>query len=71
MKKRLRVLTVLLFAGMACQRSQATDLALVHAKIYVSPTEPAIEDGTIVIHNGRITAVGPSAKTRDHILRAR
>jgi len=36
----------------------------VHAKIYPSPTEPAIEDGTILVHDGRITAIGPSATTR-------
>ncbi len=41
-----------------------SDLALVHAKIYTSPTEPPIEDGTILIHNGRIRAVGPSTKIK-------
>src|SRR5579864_1175687 len=41
-----------------------SDLALVHAKIYVSPTDPPIEDGTILIHNGRIHTIGPSAKTK-------
>jgi imidazolonepropionase-like amidohydrolase len=37
------------------------DLALVGAKIYPSPTEPAIENGSIVVHDGRVVAVGPSA----------
>lgn len=44
--------------------SRAADLALVHTRIYLSPTAPPIEDGTIVIHNGRIRAVGPSAHTK-------
>ena len=42
----------------------ASDLALVHAKIYISPNDPPIQDGTIVVHNGRITAIGPSAQTK-------
>lgn len=33
-------------------------LAIQHAKIYVSPDAPPIEDGTIVIREGRIAAVG-------------
>src|SRR5215469_18149067 len=66
MRKRLglTVFAVSLVGSLGCAASRATDLALVHAKIYVSPTEPPIEDGTIVIHDGRIAAVGPSAKTR-------
>jgi imidazolonepropionase-like amidohydrolase len=39
----------------------ASDLALDSAKIYPSPAEPPIENGTIVVHNGRILAVGPAA----------
>lgn len=42
----------------------AFDLALIHAKIYSSPTNAPIEDGTIVIHNGRITAIGPRTSTK-------
>lgn len=49
--------------------SGAADLALVHAKIYLSPTAPPIEDGTILIHNGRIRSVGPSARVKPrHLL---
>ena len=33
-------------------------LAIQHARIYVSPTEPPIEDGTILIRDGLIAAVG-------------
>jgi imidazolonepropionase-like amidohydrolase len=59
------VLPVLLLGTLlACGPSRSSDLALVHAKIYPSPTEPAVEDGTILVHDGRITAIGPSATTK-------
>ncbi len=41
--------------------SLAADLALVHARIYPSPTASPIEDGTILVHDDRIAAVGPAA----------
>jgi imidazolonepropionase-like amidohydrolase len=41
--------------------SFCSDLALVHAKIYPSPTEPPIENGAILVHESRILAVGPTA----------
>src|SRR5258705_13901608 len=41
-----------------------SDLALVHAKIYLSPTEPPVEDGAILVHEGRILGVGPTAKVK-------
>lgn len=44
----------------ACSCS-ASDLALVDAKIYSSPTDPPIEHGSILIHDGRILAFGASA----------
>jgi hypothetical protein len=34
-------------------------LAIEHARIYVSPTDPPIPDGTVLVVNGRIAAVGP------------
>jgi len=37
---------------------------LVHAKIYPSPTDPPFEDGSIVIHDGRILAVGSRAAVK-------
>lgn len=40
------------------------DLALVHAKIYPSPTAPPIENGTILVHDGHILAVGPSEQIK-------
>jgi imidazolonepropionase-like amidohydrolase len=33
-------------------------LAIRHARIYVSPSDPPIEDGTVLIRNGLIAAVG-------------
>ena len=45
----------------ACGLARASDLALVGAKIYPSPTEQAIENGSILVHDGRIVAFGPSA----------
>jgi imidazolonepropionase-like amidohydrolase len=34
-------------------------MAIEHARIYVSPTEPPIDDGSILIRDGLIAAVGP------------
>jgi imidazolonepropionase-like amidohydrolase len=61
MQPRLALFLVLLLALCACGVSRASDLALVGGKIYSSPTEPPIENGTILVHDGRILAVGPSA----------
>jgi imidazolonepropionase-like amidohydrolase len=33
-------------------------LAIEHARIYVSPTDPPIEDGTVLVRDGLISAVG-------------
>jgi imidazolonepropionase-like amidohydrolase len=40
--------------------SRASDLALIGAKIYPSPTDPPIENGSILIHDGQILDIGPS-----------
>jgi imidazolonepropionase-like amidohydrolase len=48
----------------ACGTARADDLALVGAKIYPSPSEAAIENGAIVVHDGHIVAVGPSATVK-------
>jgi imidazolonepropionase-like amidohydrolase len=56
------VLSLYLFCVLfACSSSCASDLALVGAKIYPSPTELPIDNGSIIVHNGRILALGPSA----------
>ena len=54
-------LTLLLLTLLSLSPAKASDLALTNAKIYPSPTEPPIENGSILIHDGRIAAVGPSA----------
>lgn len=59
------VLAILLIGTLASSISSlCSDLALVHAKIYPSPIDPPIEDGTIIVHNGRIRAIGPSTKIK-------
>jgi hypothetical protein len=45
-------------------QSQSSDLALVGAKIYLSPSDPPIESGTILSHSGRIRAVGPTVEIK-------
>ncbi|HEY1870736.1 MAG TPA: hypothetical protein VGG71_06730, partial [Chitinophagaceae bacterium] len=42
------------------QSAPIQDLALIHSKIYPSPTDSAIADGTILMRNGLILAVGSS-----------
>ena len=37
-------------------------LAIEHARIYISPTQPPIEDGTILVQDGLIAAVGTGVK---------
>lgn len=55
----LLVLTLL-----SSQSAFCSDLALMHAKIYPSPNESPIEDGAILIHEGRIIRVGPAGKIK-------
>jgi imidazolonepropionase-like amidohydrolase len=50
---------LLVLAFFATLRCHASGLALVGAKIYLSPSDPPIENGTILIHNGHILSVGP------------
>jgi imidazolonepropionase-like amidohydrolase len=65
MRFLLRALTLALFLAFSgvCA-SYASDLVLTGAKIYGSPTEPPIEHGSIVVRDGRILAVGPSADVK-------
>lgn len=55
---------LLLWTIFSVPSALCSDLALVHAKIYPSPTDPAIEDGAILAHNGRILAIGPAAQIK-------
>jgi len=62
---QIRVVLIFLLATFALNASSfASDLALVHAKIYPSPTAAPIEDGTILVHDGHIQAVGPAAQVK-------
>ena len=56
--------TFLLLWLFTCGLARASELALVGAKIYPSPTEQAIENGSILVHDGRIVALGPSAAVK-------
>lgn len=51
-------------AALLATPAAADELAVVHARIYASPTAPAIQDGTVIVRDGRITAVGPAARIR-------
>ena len=44
--------------------ANGADLALTHARIYASPDAVPIADGTILIHDGRIAAVGTGSTVR-------
>jgi imidazolonepropionase-like amidohydrolase len=56
---RIRLVFILALIFVTCCASGASDLALTGGKIYPSPTEPAIENGSVVIHAGHILQVGP------------
>ena len=55
---------LILWIFSAGSRARASDLALVGARIYPSPTETAIENGSILIRDGHVIAVGPRAAVR-------
>ena len=59
---RLRLTLLLVFCF--CSTVRASDLALVGARIYPSPDGPAMDNGSILVHNGRILAVGPTSKVK-------
>jgi cytosine/adenosine deaminase-related metal-dependent hydrolase len=41
-----------------CCAAHGADVAWTHARIYVSPDSAAIADGTILVHDGLIAAIG-------------
>jgi imidazolonepropionase-like amidohydrolase len=59
---RIRFALALLLSLVLFARGQgrASDLALIGAKIYPSPTGPPIENGSILVRDGHILAVGPN-----------
>ena len=54
------ILSGVIFSGVA----RAADVALTGAKIYTSPTDPPIENGSIVMRDGLILSVGPSSRIK-------
>ena len=56
-----RLLVLVLFAAL---QSHASDLALVGAKICLSPSEPPVESGTVLVHNAHIQSVGSMAEIK-------
>jgi imidazolonepropionase-like amidohydrolase len=64
MRFRLAFPLLLALAFFATLQSHASDLALVGAKIYLSPSEPPIESGTILVRGGHIRSVGSIAEIK-------
>ena len=64
MRSRSFYTFLLLWVLFACGLARASDLALVGATIYPSAAEQAIENGSILVHDGRIVALGPSAAVK-------
>jgi imidazolonepropionase-like amidohydrolase len=65
LKITLLLITILIISHGYGQRTTAhSGLALVGARIYTSPTAAPIEDGIVLIRNGRIAAVGPRDKIK-------
>ena len=65
----MRLLTTLAVVSLGLPlAARASDLKLVHATIYTSPNEPPLRDAAILIHNGRITAVGPTGSIKSPLL---
>jgi imidazolonepropionase-like amidohydrolase len=58
---RIRLALLLSVVCIASNVARAVDLALTGAKIYTSPTDPPIENGSIVMRDGLILSVGPSS----------
>jgi imidazolonepropionase-like amidohydrolase len=55
----------------ASPAAHATDLKFIHATVYTSPDQPPIHDAAVLIHNGKVTAVGPTASIKGpHLARA-
>ena len=60
---KLLIIAILL-AVFGVRASHGSDLLLVGAKIYPSPTQPPIEQGSILIHDRRIAGVGPAGSLK-------
>ncbi len=51
------IVKIILWLGVLAAVARAQDMVLVGAKVYASPTAAPIENATVLIQNGRITAV--------------
>jgi imidazolonepropionase-like amidohydrolase len=60
---RLAIAAFLCLSALAAP-ALADDVAIVGARIYAAPDAPAIEDGTVLIHDGKIAAVGARSAVR-------
>ena len=58
---RIRLTLLLSVMLVASNMARTSDLALTGAKVYPSPKDPPIENGSIVIRDGHILSVGPSS----------
>jgi imidazolonepropionase-like amidohydrolase len=58
---RIRIALLLSVLSIANGVARAAELALTGAKIYTSPADAPIDNGSIVIRDGRILFVGPSS----------
>ncbi len=63
--RHLAVILTLLVIGTSPSRDR--DRVFVGATVYPSPTAPAVPDATVVLHDGRIAAVGPRSSVRSPI----
>ena len=59
----MRFLALIAATCLFTATAQASDLALTHATVYTTPDAPPIKDATVLIHDGKITAVAHSPKT--------
>jgi hypothetical protein len=55
---------VLALTGAAQGAAQGADVAWTDARIYASPNSAAIADGTILVHDGGIAAIGSAGESR-------
>jgi imidazolonepropionase-like amidohydrolase len=55
-------LVLLVAAIIFTATAHASDLALTHATVYTTPDAPPLHDATILIHDGKISAVGHGLK---------
>jgi imidazolonepropionase-like amidohydrolase len=60
----VRLTLIAALMTLASTTASAADLAIVHARIYASPGAPPIADGSVIVRDGRITAVGSAARVR-------